>query len=215
MAQFEPAYRIVQKNEGGYLNDPQDHGGETYRGIARNFFPGWEGWKTIDRYSSPPRILRTGEIINDQILEQQVRSFYYNLWQKKGMPHINNQDVANIFFDFIVLAKSAVAAMQQTLSEMGFAVVADNKIGGKTISAINASDPVKLHDRFKKKRSEYHHNRVQRGLVSSIWLPGWLKRTAQFPSLGKKNILITVAVVLAVAAGYAALKTNNKNGNSR
>lgn len=214
MAQFGPAYRIIQKNEGGYLNDPRDHGGETYRGIARNFFPGWEGWKIIDKYSNPPRIIRTGTIINDPILEQQVRVFYHNLWNSKGMPSINNQDIANIFFDFIVLAKSAVAAMQQTLKEMGFAAIVDNKIGRQTISAINAADPVKLHDRFKKKRSEYHHNRVQRGLVSSKWLPGWLKRTAQFPSLSKKNIFLTVAVVLAVAAGYAALKTNNKHGNS-
>lgn len=35
--------------EGGYVNDPNDRGGETYKGVARNANPGWPGWKIIDQ----------------------------------------------------------------------------------------------------------------------------------------------------------------------
>jgi len=45
---FSPAYAIVKVNEGGYVNDPVDKGGETYAGIARNIFGSWEGWSIID-----------------------------------------------------------------------------------------------------------------------------------------------------------------------
>ena len=37
MAEFETAYYLTNKIEGGYANDQDDKGGETYRGIARNF----------------------------------------------------------------------------------------------------------------------------------------------------------------------------------
>ena len=48
MAIFEKAYDPVRQWEGGWCNVEGDRGGETYAGIARNFWPGWPGWKTID-----------------------------------------------------------------------------------------------------------------------------------------------------------------------
>jgi lysozyme family protein len=48
MADFKQAHSIVMNNEGGYANDPSDRGGETYKGISRNNFPNWKGWKLID-----------------------------------------------------------------------------------------------------------------------------------------------------------------------
>ena len=39
MANFSDAYALTSAHEGGYVNDPVDRGGETYRGIARRYFP--------------------------------------------------------------------------------------------------------------------------------------------------------------------------------
>ncbi|RYD50653.1 MAG: hypothetical protein EOP52_13405, partial [Sphingobacteriales bacterium] len=36
MADFLTAYKRTAVAEGGYANDPDDLGGETYKGIARN-----------------------------------------------------------------------------------------------------------------------------------------------------------------------------------
>ena len=47
-ALFETAYAPLRGFEGGWCNDPGDAGGETYGGIARNFFPHWQGWAIID-----------------------------------------------------------------------------------------------------------------------------------------------------------------------
>lgn len=48
MSYFTEAYEITMGHEGGYVNDPDDAGGETYKGIARKFNSSWEGWKLID-----------------------------------------------------------------------------------------------------------------------------------------------------------------------
>lgn len=55
MADFLMAYAPLKEFEGGWCDVPGDAGGETYAGIARNFFPNWRGWPLIDaakRHSS-------------------------------------------------------------------------------------------------------------------------------------------------------------------
>ncbi len=55
MAEFQEAYDIVKDFEGGWCDVEGDAGGETYAGIARNFFPEWLGWDIVDaakRHSS-------------------------------------------------------------------------------------------------------------------------------------------------------------------
>jgi len=36
MANFEQSYAITMGHEGGYDNDPDDVGGETYKGVSEN-----------------------------------------------------------------------------------------------------------------------------------------------------------------------------------
>lgn len=50
-ASYDNAYHmVIAGHEGGYANDPDDPGGETYAGVARKFHPDWEGWSIIDEY---------------------------------------------------------------------------------------------------------------------------------------------------------------------
>ena len=74
MAQFEPAFQKTMKFEGGYVNDPDDRGGETYRGISRKHHPDWPGWGILkkaeeNRYNIERRI-------SDDALQAAVREFY-------------------------------------------------------------------------------------------------------------------------------------------
>lgn len=48
MAEFKPAFEQTIAHEGGYMNDPDDPGGETYKGVARKYWPKWLGWHIID-----------------------------------------------------------------------------------------------------------------------------------------------------------------------
>ena len=47
MADFRLAYKKIEAAEGGYVNDPDDKGGETYKGISRKANPDWNGWINI------------------------------------------------------------------------------------------------------------------------------------------------------------------------
>jgi lysozyme family protein len=48
MDHFEEAFARTMSEEGGYSFDRMDPGGETYMGISRVYWPGWEGWGIID-----------------------------------------------------------------------------------------------------------------------------------------------------------------------
>jgi lysozyme family protein len=74
---FTRALSSTLQHEGGYSNHPQDKGGETYMGIARNKHPRWSGWAIIDD------CLKHGEPLSlADGLAELVRSFYYaEFWQ--------------------------------------------------------------------------------------------------------------------------------------
>lgn len=52
MAYFGDAFKKLSIKEGGYVNDKDDAGGETYRGISRKYNPTWQGWTMIDSYKN-------------------------------------------------------------------------------------------------------------------------------------------------------------------
>jgi lysozyme family protein len=45
---FDRAMAQVKRFEGGYVHNPNDSGGETFRGITRVSFRDWAGWPFID-----------------------------------------------------------------------------------------------------------------------------------------------------------------------
>lgn len=181
-AAFDPAYNLVRKHEGYYVNDPKDLGAETYAGVARAIHPTWQGWPILDAYKKKiGRLLVTNEVVPG--MEEAVEQFYRAQWSRSRAGEILDQNVANIYFDFYILAARAVATMQEVLNSLGQRVKVDNAIGPATIAAINAANPAKLYQRYKKARIRYHKVRVASGAVSAKFLPGWLKRTMDFPDM--------------------------------
>ena len=48
MADFNKAYAFLVTKEGSLSDHPADYGGQTYFGIARRFWPNWDGWQYVD-----------------------------------------------------------------------------------------------------------------------------------------------------------------------
>jgi len=88
---FEDAYNDLIKDEGGYVNDPDDSGGETYKGISRRYNPDWTGWKIIDNYKENKENFKDF-LKTDVQLDNLVQAYYKaNYWLKfKGndLPYI-------------------------------------------------------------------------------------------------------------------------------
>jgi len=92
----------VLKSEGGHANDPDDGGGETYRGIARKFWPQWAGWKIIDAakmLSNFPKCLSANTELQNLVID-----FYkVNFCDKIGGDSIGNINILNMLVDTAVL----------------------------------------------------------------------------------------------------------------
>ncbi len=140
MANFEVAYENVLKAEGGYVDHPSDRGGETYKGVARNFHSNWEGWAIIDSCkgdSSFPGILE-----ENSILQERVHEFYKaEFWDKVKGDSIRQQELAEEMFDTAVNmgVKYGGLFLQKTLN-----ILNNNGKRYSDISADGAVGPVTL-----------------------------------------------------------------------
>jgi len=89
--EFKDAYIELIGDEGGYVNDPDDSGGETYKGISRRYNPDWTGWNLIDNYKENKENFKDF-LKTDDNLEALVQAYYKaNYWHKfKGeeLPYI-------------------------------------------------------------------------------------------------------------------------------
>lgn len=100
MAVFEIAFKRLLGYEGGYSNDHADKGGETYKGIARNFHPDWSGWKLVDEIKKSPGFQK--ELNSNAELTYHVKQFYkYEFWDKFDLDNIR-QHVAEEIFEVAV-----------------------------------------------------------------------------------------------------------------
>ena len=173
MADYEKAYKIMLKHEGGYVNDPDDRGGETYKGVARKFNSKWEGWSRIDEHKSAPDFPKS--LDSDQTLENMIKGFYESLyWDKIKGDEIQSQLVAESMFDYGVNAgPSTCSRLVQKLLE----VKVDGAIGPKTLEALNGMDEDHFLASFSLMKIVRYVQLVEKYQKNRKFFFGWVKRT--------------------------------------
>ena len=102
MANFDKAFKKIIANEGGYVNDKDDKGGETFMGITRKNHPNLVIWKIIDdyidMYNSTHGLLKY--IKNNEAAMTSIKSVYKKqYWDKLLLDKVNSQSIANELFD--------------------------------------------------------------------------------------------------------------------
>ena len=105
MANFGDAFKKLSIKEGGYVNDKDDAGGETYRGISRKYNPTWQGWNMIDQYKKHYTVGSKefkSKLDNDIQLQKLVWSKYkIGYWDVFELDDFNSQRVAEqLFYTF-------------------------------------------------------------------------------------------------------------------
>lgn len=148
MEVFNRAYDVVRKHEGGYANDVDDPGGETYKGIARRRWPSWEGWVMVDRtkrmYPSQPELGKQLGYNNE--LDVLVRKFYkLHFWDVIWGDEIArlSEELATDMFDMSVNLGSGRATefLQRTCNAFNNRqrlypdILVDGDFGPQTIKA--------------------------------------------------------------------------------
>jgi lysozyme family protein len=166
---------IVFRNEGIYSNDPDDPGGETFVGIARNFHPDWQGWETIDYLKNQGVDLENWEkedVINSDLYNY-VLDFYYNeYWKKLHLDKLANTIKTSLFDSAINMGKkTAIKILQRALN-----VIDDGIFGPITLEKALSIDPELLVSNFKLKRIEYYVNLCYNKPIYKKYLLGWVNR---------------------------------------
>ncbi len=145
MANFDTAYDITMAHEGGYDNNPNDVGGETYKGISRKFHPYWPGWDIIDAAKDLPDF--PNSLYTNETLDKLTREFFKtNFWDIVRGDEIPSQIIANELFDTGVNMNHirAVLFLQKALNVLNkngklYADIStDGRFGNGTLSALES-----------------------------------------------------------------------------
>lgn len=152
MADFYQAFLTVLRNEGGYVNNPADPGGETKYGISKRAYP------TLD--------------IASLTLDQAEAIYKKDFWKFDG---IIDQTVATKLFDTYVNMEHAAIKIAQALVH----VVVDGGYGPKTEMAINNENPLDFLVRYRAAIAQHYKDIVAANPDESVFLEGWLTRALQ------------------------------------
>lgn len=108
MADFNKAIKKLLVTEGGYVNDPDDSGGETFAGVARRYNPNWGGWKLIDTYKKDKELFKnkkafSEKLWNDKELVTLIHKVYKDkYWDVFDLDLIPSFKIAFAMFDTCV-----------------------------------------------------------------------------------------------------------------
>lgn len=154
MARFEDSIDYVLVNEGGYVANPNDPGGETNFGISKAVYP------NVD--------------VKNLTVDEAKAIYRKDYWRYDAL---DNQRVATKLFDAAVNlgAMHAVKLFQQSLGALQAGpVVADGIFGSLTAERANAANPEALVDEFKARLAVYYCS-----LDRPQFLLGWLRRAVR------------------------------------
>lgn len=172
MADFNLAYQKTLTHEGGYVKDPNDPGGETYKGVARKIWSKWEGWVIVDMLKGQRGF--PGNLDNNQELQDMISNFYrVNFWDRVKGEEINDQEVANSIFDFAV---NAGIRTSSSLAQMVVEANPDGVIGPETLNKINAFNADHFLASFTVSKIARYISIIKKRPSSVKYLYGWVRR---------------------------------------
>lgn len=170
---WEKAFQMVLKHEGGFVNDPRDPGGMTNLGVTKKVWEGFVG-RTVD------------EAEMRALTPDLVKPLYKkNYWDKiKGDQLPSGVDYAS--YDLAVNSGTSRAAkyLQQIAG-----VPADGIIGPKSLEAILSCDPQETVDALCDMRLDF----LQRLPTWGAFGKGWGRRVEEVKTAGLQMANSTLA----------------------
>ncbi|MDR1166067.1 MAG: hypothetical protein LBO66_09460 [Deltaproteobacteria bacterium] len=175
---FAKTLSFTLKFEGGYVFDPDDAGGETFRGVSRVANPKWEGWALIDEAKAvvgKSAVSIDRYFATDPDMAKMVASFYRKeYWEPVGWPEIAPRVHAKLFDAGVNIGIAGV----KKLLQKALGVTADGIIGPKTIAAAQAMEESKLVDALCEAQKAYYLDIIAREPADKKYQDGWLARAS-------------------------------------
>jgi len=147
--------------EGGFSDNPSDHGGRTNKGIIQVVYDKYRIKKGL-----PPADVK--DITNDE-----VRDIYYNDYYLASQCDKMPEKLSVVVFDTSV--NSGPGRSIKTLQQAIGAHV-DGVIGQETLSKLKSYDPMALANSFLTARNVFYNKIVENDPTQQVFLKGWLRR---------------------------------------
>ncbi len=152
---------FILRWEGGYVNDPDDSGGATNKGITI---------ATFRHYYGTNATIKQLQALTD---EQWMHIFLCGFWNPFKADNIANQSIANICVDW-AWASGTGTAIREVQALLGVAV--DGIVGAKTLAAINNANQRHLFAKIQSARLRFVDAVVRRSPRKKKFLNGWRRR---------------------------------------
>ena len=202
MANMDKLLPFIEKWEGGFVNDPQDLGGATNRGVTIGT------WKTAGYDKDGDGDIDEDDvrqISREDMAECVLRPHYWNRCQAD---RIESQAIANIMVDWVWA--SGVTGIKQVQALLGVKV--DGIVGEKTLQAINSAPQEDLFTRIKAARVDYVEQICNKRPANLHFRKGWLRRIEDIKWL---PVLLLLLLPLASSCRSSAnYKTSRTQENT-
>ena len=155
LVKFDEIIEVVLHHEGGYVNDPDDPGGETNFGVAKRSHP---------------------DVDIKNLTKDGAKEIYKETYWDKNKVESLPENLRHIAFDMYVnQGKSrGVKILQQAANAKGAGLKVDGGLGPMTLKAITESN-VEL-DRVRAYRIKYYADLVTRKPDLEKFYFGWFRR---------------------------------------
>jgi lysozyme family protein len=163
---FNHAFEFVIKNEGGYVLDPDDKGGETFAGISKKTYPDLD--------------------IQNLKLNDIKEIYHRDFWENSFVSKIQHPEIAIKFFDLSVLTgvKQASLIFQRCIIAAGQQIILDGEVGEQTLNAFNK---IKNYEGFiwlmRAESIAFFYQILDHSPSQKKFLLGWIARVFRTPKL--------------------------------
>lgn len=155
---FLDAVAVVLKDEGGYVWDKHDAGGETNFGISKRSYP------NVD--------------IKNLTRDGAIAIYYKDFWLTGPYGGIADSALACKVFNTSVNAgqSRAIKLLQQAANAQGSHLTVDGLAGPKTIAAINAMHAPSVLAAYREAQEAFYLAIIARDPTQAKFKNGWIKR---------------------------------------
>lgn len=158
MATFEFVVPLLKPAEGGYVNDPDDRGGETNGGISKNAFPNLD--------------------VKNLTESERLKIYREKFWDYYRLGEIKSQLIANQIFILIINGNplSIGKAIQKGVNRAGLRIPVDGVLGSQTIAAINTLPESNLSNCICLEAIRRYNTIADNDDSQKKFLVGWIRR---------------------------------------
>jgi len=169
MASIIPLADKILRREGGFVNDPTDHGGITNLGITLTT------WRSIgyDKDGDHDIDVDDLRVLTEDDAIRILKKYYWDRWHADD---INNQKVAEILVDWLWCSgKWGIVIPQRILG-----VNADGDVGPVTIQKVNSVNSYRYHMQIYNARVAFILNIIKKDPTQKRFERGWFNRLNDF-----------------------------------